>query len=565
MSFSQSQSEPSFQWGALAILITGLLVVGAGWILPVYLKSLNPVLLKEAAKDSPSLSDFGRSLAELERIGSAQLVWEASKRVVDPGEPALAAAIADLSSRHPELIVWGGREPFLDTLVKRQNASGRVQSQPVLTLFLPEHARSGLRHYLENSRSPAVLSLLQTRHLTAYTRFIPADRPGGQPLDATATLAGLLYHGNRFSPGLSKEVKDLADGANESGHVQALEEFYLDLLTLGKRLNLLQLSDLLALSSDTKAVAQFSYVAKVAPEKFPLVYAAALMTSKSSDGVARYLERHDAKGLADLSLAAQFGQGAVMKLVETQLPINSTLSFATGELVAFCFKFPKLTLAVKYLCFLFGGFLAFCGLDRFLRDPGSPMTGRNVALPQLRTGLVAVLLAFVLVGLSEPFLLKGQANSRPAVSVSIPALSAGTEVLPNIPTRTKATMDLSTIVSIIVFALIQVLVYVTCLLKISEIDRQQVPALLKLRLMENEENLFDSGLYVGIAGTAAALVLQVLGVIEPNLLAAYSSNLFGITCVALVKIRSVRPYKRKLILAIENVGRPAEFPLPIFK
>jgi len=68
--------------------------------------------------------------------------------------------------------------------------------------------------------------------------------------------------------------------------------------------------------------------------------------------------------------------------------------------------------------------------------------------------------------------------------------------------------------------------------------------------MENEENLFDSGLYVGMMGTAAALVLQVLGVIQPNLLAAYSSNLFGIVCVALVKIRHVRGLKRGLI--IEN-------------
>jgi hypothetical protein len=49
-------------------------------------------------------------------------------------------------------------------------------------------------------------------------------------------------------------------------------------------------------------------------------------------------------------------------------------------------------------------------------------------------------------------------------------------------------------------------------------------------------------------GTAAALVLQVLGVIEPNLLAAYSSNLFGIICVAIVKIRHVRGFKRRLIL-----------------
>jgi len=66
--------------------------------------------------------------------------------------------------------------------------------------------------------------------------------------------------------------------------------------------------------------------------------------------------------------------------------------------------------------------------------------------------------------------------------------------------------------------------------------------------MENEENLFDGGLYVGIGGTATALVLQVLGVIEPNLLARLFLQSVRITCVALVKIRHVRPYKRALIL-----------------
>ncbi len=96
-----------------------------------------------------------------------------------------------------------------------------------------------------------------------------------------------------------------------------------------------------------------------------------------------------------------------------------------------------------------------------------------------------------------------------------------------------------------------------CLRKIREIEGQDAPPLLKLRLMENEENLFDSGLYVGMMGTAAALVLQVLGVIEPNLLAAYSSNLFGIICVALVKIRHVRGFKRRLILEGQAVRRRA--------
>jgi hypothetical protein len=96
-----------------------------------------------------------------------------------------------------------------------------------------------------------------------------------------------------------------------------------------------------------------------------------------------------------------------------------------------------------------------------------------------------------------------------------------------------------------------------CLMKIAEIDRQDLSPALKLRLMENEENLFDSGLYVGMTGTATALVLQVVGVIEPNLLAAYSSNLFGIVCVAFVKIRHVRTYKRQLILAAQRIAAPA--------
>jgi hypothetical protein len=94
--------------------------------------------------------------------------------------------------------------------------------------------------------------------------------------------------------------------------------------------------------------------------------------------------------------------------------------------------------------------------------------------------------------------------------------------------------------------------YVICLLKISEIARSSIPSATKLRLMENEENLFDGGLYLGIAGTATALVLQVLKIIDANLLAAYSSNLFGIVCVALVKIRHVRPYKRQLIVEVQS-------------
>jgi hypothetical protein len=155
---------------------------------------------------------------------------------------------------------------------------------------------------------------------------------------------------------------------------------------------------------------------------------------------------------------------------------------------------------------------------------------------------------------TEPYLLKAAPPSEFRVRLVLPALVATSANPVQSQNEPIHTMDSSTLLSIAFFAALQVAMYFTCLLKIREIARSPVPPLVKLRLMENEENLFDGGLYVGIGGTATALVLQVLGVIEPNLLAAYSSNLFGITCVALVKIRSVRPYKRQLILDSQTVA-----------
>jgi hypothetical protein len=166
----------------------------------------------------------------------------------------------------------------------------------------------------------------------------------------------------------------------------------------------------------------------------------------------------------------------------------------------------------------------------------------------MKSGVLALLFAAMLVVVTEPFLLKAAPISEYRVRLVLPVLVSTSKPPVTPTTHPTPTMDSSTLISIGFFACLQIAMYVICLRKIGEVARSGLPPLTKLRLMENEENLFDGGLYVGIGGTATALVLQVLGVIEPNLLAAYSSNLFGITCVALVKIRHVRPFKRSLIL-----------------
>ena len=89
-----------------------------------------------------------------------------------------------------------------------------------------------------------------------------------------------------------------------------LEWTYLDLLALGRRLNWIQLGELLRLTNDTQTVSEFAHLAQVAPDQLPLLYAAALFTG-SADSVERYLLAYGKAGAEDLRLALGLGQGAV--------------------------------------------------------------------------------------------------------------------------------------------------------------------------------------------------------------------------------------------------------------
>jgi hypothetical protein len=217
-----------------------------------------------------------------------------------------------------------------------------------------------------------------------------------------------------------------------------------------------------------------------------------------------------------------------------------------GAAAALVLVHPRLMLVLKYAGYILGLFLLLRGLDVWIVSPA----GGSSAGPQqhVRAGVLAVVMSALLVIATEPFLLKAAPTSEYRVRLVLPMLANTATPTASTQNSNPVTMETSTLVSIGIFAALQVGMYMACLRKIREIEGQDASPLLKLRLMDNEENLFDSGLYVGMMGTAAALVLQVVGVIEPNLLAAYSSNLFGIICVALVKIRHVRGFKRRLIL-----------------
>ena len=549
-----SPDRKGFTLRVFAWLAAGIILVAAAWSLPVNLKSISPALLRAAGEGTSSVAGYGKDLVDYEKLGPAELVLTAAQAVKDPRTQALKEAVDRLAAHQPELVAWGGYDPFLDPLFNLKESKGRAASTPVMTFFLPEKARDTLRGYLANSRSLGVQALLKTRDLTVTGRFVPATRPGGQPLDAVILLSALLYQGEHLSASLQRELRGLADTAVSQKALGDLEGFYLDLLSLSQRLDWVQLCELLRRTEDSKTVGEYAHLARVAPDQVPLIYTAALF-SNSADRVATYLIQFGKAGIEDLRLALTEGQGAVRLLLLRQVPVSRTPAPRIGAAAEFGLLHPKIALVVKWLGFLLGAFCLLRGLDGTLFSTSTRETGP--ALPHLQSGVLALLVAGLLVLATEPFLLKAAPASEFKLRLVLPVLATNSAPPASPSAKTPLTMETSTLLSIGLFAVLQVSTYLLCLVKIREVAHAAVPPLVNLKLMENEENLFDSGLYVGIAGTASALVLQVLHIIPGDLLAAYSSNLFGIICVALVKIRHVRPYKRTLILQSQATAAPA--------
>jgi hypothetical protein len=547
---------------SLVWLVGGSLALVLAWLMPVNLTSVTVPLVERAGYDTLSLSQAGLHWAQSEKTGPAALLLRAAENLGDPGVPELKKSLATLLSGHPELLAWGGYDPFLEPLLKLRANQGRTASTPVIELLVTGEARQALRSYLVNSRSLGVQALLRLREIPGTGRFVPANRPGGQTLDTLILVSALLYQGEHLSPPLQRELRSLTESALHKGQLGELESVFLNLLSLSRRLDWIQLCELLRRTEDFKTMGEYAHLARVAPDDFALIYAAALF-SESSDRVASYLLLYGKAGLEDLRFSLSHGQGATRLLLERQLPINRTALIGPGAVAEFGLLYPRLAIIVRWVGFVIGAFSILRGCDKLLFRT---QPGFGPALPHAKSGILALLLAGLFAIATEPFLLKGAPLSEFKVRLSLPAL-ATTSVPPN-PSKfglSFTTMDASTLLSIGFFAALQIAMYLICLMKIREIARQPHSPFVKLKLMENEENLFDGGLYIGIGGTATALVLQVLQIIEPNLLAAYSSNLFGITCVALVKIRHVRPYKRALIIegqvAVESAA-PKAAPVP---
>ena len=556
MTFNPKRGSAQMGLG-LFLAFLGLVAIGMGWIIPSRFNSIPIDVLREASTPDLGLSEYAfRNLAD-QNLGTTKLFLSAAANTEDADIEGITATLAQRQKADPTMDRWGTWDPFLSAALDAIPLE-QYSSQPgALGVVLSAPARKALSEFLESSRNPFVGEILSTGELTTFQRLFPVFSASGRPLEATLLVAALLAQGERWHPDLRQELRLSIWEAKSSGSASHVEDFYLDLLSLSRMFDFGQLKALVSSTRSMDTIRRLRYVFHRRQDELPTVFAACVI-SESPARVMDYLGLYGDDGVEALVAGLNFGKGGLELLLREQLPLEkSSRSLLAedgfqwkGAIASFCLVRPSLSLLIKYSLFFAGVFFLSWGsnfFSSFYKERVSPA----LAISQrIFISLAAVL---VLVVLSEPNLASGGAFEGFSFRFVMPVLAQEGGEIVILETEPTTAMDPSTLLSIAFFFLLQMLVFLICLLKVREIDKQKLDNLVKLRLMENEENLFDTGLYVGIAGTCLSLVLQVLGMIESNLLAAYSSNLFGILCVAIVKIRLVRPYKNKLILSSEEL------------
>jgi len=539
--------------GAAALLL-------AAWLMPAYLRAVDAEVLRLAGRDSATLVDRGLVMLELEQVGPAQLVSAAATRIGIPRAQFLADQLASYAKAQPALALRGGADPILEQILTREARVDLSSATNALNAFLPREARAALLGFLGQSRRPGLQQILKNRELKQTTHLPAVSTAAGQPLEAAILMAGLLQQADHLPDSLRSEVEQAVVSANQGGSSQLIERFYLDLLSLGRRLNWVQLTALIRRLDSLADVERTVDLIQRADGDLPSLYAAVMFAAKGGS-VIDYLQELGIGSLAGLEYAMGQGSNAFEYLLERQVEVEhaprraALTAHAPFDALFFGFvgmstRVPSAGVYFKYLFVLLGGFLLVRGATQML--PRATELEQSLQLQQYgvaRQWVVAITLLMLIIAAGEPHLVDTRQPDEPLPRWKFPTADA--TLVAQVVQPLETIMNQLTIASLIAFLVIQAIIYIICLLRLAEIRKQPISSDLKLRLLDNEENMFDAGLYIGIGGTVLSLITLALKVIEPSLMAAYASTLFGIIFVAVLKICHVRPYRRRLILETE--------------
>jgi hypothetical protein len=543
---------------AIAILsIFGTALFCCALLIPAHFRAVDAAVVERAGRGqpgmaAPTLIEEGLTLLSAEKLGPARMLWRTTESESVPHSEQLGTGIARFSLANASLVALGGGSPVLDKV--DLGLSNALAPLPIIDVLARRTAREAALGMLQGTRRPGVGQMLANRTLSNTVHFPAAATAAGQALDAAIVTASLLNQGDYFSPSFRDALEWLSLRANKGDPSGSLELVYLDILSLGRRLDWVSLGQLMKQTEDFATLRELAEVLRTHEEATASIYSAALLSGRPR-AVAQYVTSFPETSVNDLNFALRHGRGAVELLVKEQQRIYyaGLRNRVTGYDPFGAFFFGLLPTAVatqagslllKYAFLL----LAAVCCARIIGMITSAL-GIRLGFRLAADCVFALAITFVVGVATEPFVGWPDQHREFPVLFQFPNLAGATGS--KLQQITQPYMNQLNLPSLVLFFVIQATIYVFCLMKLAEIRRQPLGARMKLKLLENEDLLFDAGLYVGFVGSVLALILMSIGVGKVSMM-AYASTSFGIIFVSVLKIFHVRPLRRQLIMESET-------------
>jgi hypothetical protein len=558
----------------VALLALAALLAAVALLVPAHLRSVDRSVVELAGDRRATAEDKVWEELNAANIGPARRIARATQLPASV-RTSVEARMTDLLHRDPKLRISGGPDrTFEDFLELIQPSGAAARENPALVpLLLPRSVRASLSGALADSNNATVAALLNVRNLPGLLRLHPADHAAGAPYDAGVLTLTLLIEGGHFQPGLAQEIGALAThaNANNPAAVRAVEDLVIATLSLGRRLEFRSLASLAKITRIPSDWAQMATLFRAQPERIAQLYTA-LLFSENPDALHTYLATHPETARADLDFALSHGPGAVTYLLARGQPVYQPATIAAAALKRLSHHRPQAFTAItlgqndmgqllKLGLLLLAGFAFALSMGAAWRGSHDSVAAVSKCNPMVMARNLLISLVFVLTVwiFFEPEILKSQSPETdfgPRIEFAL------ADTLQSIKSPVKIMQELNqvTLLVLVLFFIIQLVIYSFCLIKMKEIDKQKLSADMKIKLLENEENLFDFGLYVGLGGTVLSLILVAVGIVEASLMAAYASTLFGILFTAMLKVLHLRPFRRRLIIQ-DGVGMKAGDPM----